>query len=194
MDWGRTEGEPLRTPSLLACLPGRIMFVSLKTTALPDSWSFWSLHPWMLSAGLQWPTGEKEASLCLSSAFFSPPTTSALRGRGRGAVMWFPGVPASLDLSLEKREAALTARGSLPFLLMPPPSQTDSAEVCPHISSPALPCPPTVSASGQVSAAPLLSHPALSQLSALRFICPPSCCQGSLLKTSHRGHLLLCRR
>lgn len=198
MDWGRAEGEPLRTPSLLACLPGRVMFVSLKTTASPDSWSFWSLHPWMLSAGLQWRTGEKEASLCLSSAFFPLPQLQLfgfrLCGRGRGAVMWFPGVPASLDLSLEKREAALTARGSLPFLLTPSPSQTDSAEVCPHISSPALPCVPTVSASGQVSAAPSLSHPALSQLSALRFICLPSCCQGSLLKTSRRGHLLLSRR
>lgn len=117
-----------------------------------------------------------------------------LRGRGRGAVMWFPGVLASLDLSLKKREEVLTAHRSLPFLLTPPLSQMDSAEVCPHISSPALPCVPTVSATGQVSAGSPLSHPAFSQLSALHFICPPSCCQGNLLKTSHWGHPLLRRR
>lgn len=109
---------------------------------------------------------EKEASLCLSSALTTPQQALrfCLRGRGRSCdvVSWCPGFPRS--------EPQEEGRGSycpslLPFLLTPPLSQMDSAKSVPHLS-PALPCVPTVSATGQVSAGSPLSHPAFSQLSA----------------------------
>lgn len=79
----------------------------------------------MLSAGLQWCMGEKEASLCLSSAFSSPPTTSALQflfmWKGKGScdvVSWCPGFPRS--------EPPEEGRGSYCPWLTPFPSYASS--------------------------------------------------------------------
>ena len=111
-------------------------------------------------------------------------------GTGSEAVMWFSWCPGFPGLSLEKREDFLTASGSLPSFVMPPPNQTASAEACPSICSPAPSglCVLTAPASGQASAGSPLSQPALSQLTALPLVHPPSCCPGSLLKTSLWGH------
>lgn len=75
----------------------------------------------MLSAGLQWHMGEKEAkSVPLFRFLFLPQLQLfgfCLRVKGKGScdvVSWCPGF---LDLSLKKREEVLTAHRSLPSFL-----------------------------------------------------------------------------
>ena len=135
-------GEPLRTLRLWACLRAEtcLCLSSPQPPWTPGPSGLCIPRCSVLGFNGRW-VRKKEVCAPLPSSLPLPQLQLFgfhLCGRGSGAVMWFSWSPGSLDLSLEKREEVLTAGGSLPFFLTPPPNQTGSAEACPHVSSPAI--------------------------------------------------------